>query len=669
MLGAAMKGLECVHCSATFQVAADAPVATCCFCLHAVKPRPQLDTLWSGPALPIHYDRPRFESAIQQFLNAIGRGHEWDLPVYRLPLDLKPVWMPFRRIRVRSEQRFLRGSAGDVPVVRKDFEMDVFCGAGIDEHLVQELQLFAQDLPHLSSSTLSAAALRAGEASDDDLGMRAASSLRRWLVEHRPADKTQELSARFLEAPEAGQLYWMPIWLLVFELNGEHCVIAMDAVEGRVVAHLPRAPQPVDYLKHLLPIVKPTKPADAASDAKPIIDLAPAWVFWPVDRLSGLCLVLLSTFAMSQEHRFWLLGAALMVWLGGALSRAYLSQSRRFARSGLAEDINLFKYYQNLNAIVQTSTVLLVAAFVAYWSQHGLLGWQAPPHVSSQVARRAEVDAPSAPASSVESPLAVKAARVAPSEITVGSEGITDIARAVALSHPNDVIRISAESHPQYNAPIVIDHNLRIVGEPGSEVIWRNGTGPFVQVVGQDVHVSIEHVHLVAKNIRGTVIGATAPNNVRNVLTLKDVWVDSQGGSALVVSGKNSAVEIIGGGYRSDRVPMVFNHLARLQFKPADQQVTQIEVRAQESERVEHAVVLSDVRQVALENVSFIGASGASVALVGDVEEALILAVSPNRSTTLAILRDPQAAVPLFEISEPGRYRVHQGQLEVLDPL
>lgn len=667
---ASVTGYECVQCSATFQVAADHPMQSCCFCLHPTKSRAHLWELWNGPALPIQHDRQSFVEAIEQFLKTIGRGYELALPAYRISDQLKPVWMPFRRIRVRSERRVERGSPSSV--VRQDFELDVFCGAGLDEHLAQELQRFAQDAPHLPSPLLDATALRAGEASDDDLGVRAASSLRRWLTEHRPAVKAQELSARFLEAPEAGQLYWMPVWLHAFESHGEQCVIAMDAVEGRVVAHLPRSTQPVDYLRHLIPIGT-KKPSTEALPDEPTLpkELAPAWMFWPLDRLSGVVLVLLSSFTMNQNNRFALLGIALIVWLGGALSRAYLTQSKRFARSGLADDLGKFKYYRNLNAMVQSSSAILVASLVVYWVQHGLIGLVAPTApantmVASDLGRSAQPQ-PEAPALAGQPASVVAKEAPAPQEIVVGSGGVPDIARAVALSRPNDVIRISAELHPQYNAPIIIDHNLKIIGERGSEVIWHNGTGPFVQVVGQNLHVSIEHLHLTAKNNRGAIVGATSPLNDHNVLTLKDVWVDSQGASAIQVSGKGSVVNIIGGGYRSDKVPMVFSHLAQLNLKADDQMEPQIEINPNGSERVEHAIVLSDVKAVTLESANFIGNSGANVAVVGDIEEAQMLAVSPNRAAMMAVLGDAYATLPTYQITEPGRYRIHQGRLEVLE--
>jgi hypothetical protein len=425
----AVQGYECVQCSATFQTTG--PLSLCVFCQHPIKARPQLNVVWDGPALPLRHDRASFVEAIAQFMHSIKRGAELSLAAYQIPASAVPVWMPFRRVRARAEAKLKRAANGAVPQIRQEVEIDLFCGVGLEEALIQELQEFAPTDTALPQGALALHCLRTGEASDDDLGVRAAISLRRWLAAQQGRDGLADVTARYLEAPEAGRLYWMPIWLHGFELNGEHCVLAMDAVEGRLVARLPRAPQPIDYLKHLLPLTtqpkeppelqeppEPNEPQaaasgnavvnarrntaanDAANDAAKSPPLAhhaqapkpqepmgirqrtPQWLYWPYDRLGSGVIIGLSCFTAASVHRLELLVLALVMLLGGALSRAYLSQARRFARSGLVEDWEVFRHFRNLNLLVQAITLGVALSMSVYWSQHH---WHVDDHAVTPV--------------------------------------------------------------------------------------------------------------------------------------------------------------------------------------------------------------------------------------------------------------------------------------------
>lgn len=699
-----LQGYECVYCSATFQSLASEALRNCCFCNNPTKTRPHLNEPWEGPGLPIRHDRESFVDVIAQFMHSIKRAHELELPEYQIPADASPVWMPFRRVRARAEGKLSRSASTEALVIRKDFVIDVFCGAGLEETLVQELQFFANELPHLPEASLSDFVLKAGEASDDDLGVRAASSLRRWLTANRSWESCQNLTARFLEAPEAGILYWMPVWLHSFELNGERCVLAMDAYDGQLVAHLPRAPQPVDYLKHLLPLGNHLSGAAGKSDtqsngnysSEPALSSplstkqgkgpepmglkprTPEWLYWPYDRFSGLILIGLSCFTATRDNRLWMVGLAIAVILGGALSRAYVTQSRRFARSGLAEDWDVFRYFRNLNLMVQAGTMMLAVVVSAYWVQQGLLGESIagrpkPVLMATQQssAQATEWTASESVNASVvdESGASIKREKLVvsgPREIEVGVNGLADLARAVAISRAGDTIKISAEAHVQYSAPVIIDHDIKIVGAPGSQLIWHGGIGPFIQVLGQGLHVSIEHIHFTGYNIRGSIVGESAEQSKFNRLLLKDVWVDVTGGSALMLAGRESVVEILGGEYRSDKIPVVLSHAASLSVAAWNGQVTKMEVRQNERERVEHAMVLSDIKQLALKEVEFSGNHGANVGIVGDVELAEVLAITPTSGPMIAVLSQPRGNNELSEIPAPGRYRIHLGQIENL---
>ena len=406
----AVQGYECVQCSATFQTLG--PLSLCVFCQHPIKARPQLNVVWDGPALPLRHDRASFMEAIAQFMHSIKRGAELSLPAYQIPVSAVPVWMPFRRVRARAEAKLKRASNGAVPQIRQEVEIDLFCGVGLEEALIQELQEFAPTDTALPQGALALHCLRTGEASDDDLGIRASLSLRRWLAEQQGRDGLADVTARYLEAPEAGRLYWMPIWLHGFELNGEHCVLAMDAVEGRLVARLPRAPQPIDYLKHLLPLPPHSKNPPASNDAsnaaandasnvasnvvsqtakpqgpKPkepmgIRQRTPEWLYWSYERLSSGIIIGLSCFTAASVHRMELLVLALVMLLGGALSRAYLTQARRFARSGLVDDWEVFRHFRNLNLLVQAITLGVALSMSVYWSQHH---WHVDDHAVTPV--------------------------------------------------------------------------------------------------------------------------------------------------------------------------------------------------------------------------------------------------------------------------------------------
>jgi hypothetical protein len=122
---------------------------------------------------------------------------------------------------------------------------------------------------------------------------------------------------------------------------------------------------------------------------------------------------------------------------------------------------------------------------------------------------------------------------------------------AIAAASAGDTIQVTAGSYT--GTYVTINKNLTIVGSGNPTITYNGGVGPYIQLSGDNVNVSISGLTLVGNNVNTTILGDTniaygaAQPGVNEILHLTDVSISNSGGSAIYAVKPTASYDIKGG--------------------------------------------------------------------------------------------------------------------------
>jgi hypothetical protein len=148
---------------------------------------------------------------------------------------------------------------------------------------------------------------------------------------------------------------------------------------------------------------------------------------------------------------------------------------------------------------------------------------------------------------------------------------------AITAASPGDTIQVAAGSYT--GSSMVISENLTIIGIGNPTITFNGGTGPYIQLSGDNVNVSISNLNLVGLGVNTTIVGDTniaygPPLTGSNqTLHLINVSISNTAGAAIYAVKPTASYDIQGGAY-SSTIAMVAG--AQLSITPASGSGTQI---------------------------------------------------------------------------------------------
>jgi hypothetical protein len=708
--------LGCRDCRAEFAYGGVTDPAVCPLCSQSLDFIERCVNERSAPRLPIRHDRDAFTEVVQELMHDHLAGSE--APV---SATLEPLWLPFRRWRgtflgQSAPPSAASGETSD-QLVESEWPIIVCTAGGFDDAMLAELQSLARECPCVPDASADATTgWRVEEVTEVISRQRAERALRQWASERPALTLLTELEARLDRDADSVPLFLMPVWIHSFRSEGQTWVVIMDAVNGLVVARLPR-PRPAttavfSRVRQMAHRVTPTSTSAPAVGGRTEHHM-PHWSWVPV----ASCLVL-SAYLRDFRWVLALLLIALMSLVLGyrgfvLLRRSHIEVRRALRAAGSdahADTVTLRKriaWYAALRTQFASGYVALIVAAVMCVIFGSTLSTPTDAPVASMAGHPpvAEVAAPlqvrrtdASPA-----PLAAEQVRVATASDTsgsvdphhvdrtnaktvdhdspvgrsllVGAEGFPTLGAAVSAAQANDIILIDTGEHIQPSEPVIIDRDLTISGLPGAKLIWTGGAGPFIRVAGVATHLSIEHVLLAGNDIDTALLGdanvalSESAAGRRADVQLKDVWMYATGASAIASHAQGARYLIEGGAYVGSGTPIVVRNAESLTIRAYNGQPTRIQTDdSTEVANNGHGILVGNLGALSVSDVIWLGNPGGNVAIFGDLLRGELASASPLSSVRHVELIDAKREVisdltPAF-MDGAVRFRIQNGRFE-----